>query len=203
MTIATDLTAALERLAPPGVRVGTLDVDASHIDTLTRAERALAATAVPSRQAQLATGRVLLRHLAGTTDEILRRANGAPALPDDVVGTLAHDHRVAVAALAPTSVVASLGIDLEPIDTALTADEAAVICRPEEADLDPRLVFVLKEAAYKAWSTPGAPVLGHHDVSVTASDGTFAATVRTDGSLLEGRWTTAAHRHLALVVVPA
>ena len=38
----------------------------------------------------------------------------------------------------------------------MSADEAALVLRPDEAGLDPRLAFVLKEATYKAWCGLGA-----------------------------------------------
>jgi 4'-phosphopantetheinyl transferase EntD len=80
-----------------------------------------------------------------------------------------------------------------------------MICRPEERHLDAHLVFVLKEAAYKAWSSLGGRMLDHHEVSVRFDhrSGDFAATVLPDAIEFTGRYAAVERRHLALVTVEA
>ncbi|MGB7880501.1 MAG: hypothetical protein WBL31_17180, partial [Ilumatobacteraceae bacterium] len=69
--------------------------------------------------------------------------------------------------------------------------------------LDAHLVFVLKEAAYKAWSSLGGRMLEHRDVSVRFDhrSGDFAATILSDGVEFTGRYVMVENRHLALVTV--
>ena len=80
---------------------------------------------------------------------------GAPIWPAGVVGSLAHDEAVAVAAVGLRRDFASIGIDVEPAG-ALPADMFALVATPRERrmiDDDPvkaKLLFAAKEAVYKA-----------------------------------------------------
>jgi 4'-phosphopantetheinyl transferase EntD len=98
--------------------------------------------------------------------------------------------------------VAALGIDIEPT-TPLSADLAAAILRPEEQALDAHLAFVLKEAAYKAWSALGGSLLDHHDVLVRLDGPRFRACVLEGRTVFDGRFHVTGDRAVALVVVPA
>ena len=126
----------------------------------------------------------------------------APALPPGVVGSLAHDRLVAVAAICHDVEVTALGIDVEPTEP-LSMDVARLIVRDDEAAIDAHLAFTLKEAAYKAWSNSGGRMLGHHDVRLEIDADRFWATVLPDRRRIEGTFTTACGRHLALVVLRA
>ena len=165
-------------------------------------ERVAISRAVAIRRVEFATGRALLRRLIGGDLEIPVGPDRRPQFPAGVSGTLAHDRDVAVAATTTRPTCRALGVDIEP-STVLEDDIARAICRPEERHLDAHLVFVLKEAAYKAWSSLGGRLLDHCDVAVTVepSDRTFTATVIPDGTSLTGRYATVANRYLALVVV--
>jgi 4'-phosphopantetheinyl transferase EntD len=124
-----------------------------------------------------------------------------PRFPPGVVGTLAHDRDIAVAATTTVPEYRALGIDIEP-DTVLDDEMASVIRRSEERHLDAHLVFALKEAAYKAWSSTGGRILEHHDVRVDIdSPGVFRAEVIPDGAWMTGRFTAVADRYVALVTV--
>jgi 4'-phosphopantetheinyl transferase EntD len=98
----------------------------------------------------------------------------------------------------------ALGVDIEPV-TVFDEASAEIIRRPEERHLDAHLVFVLKEAAYKAWSSLGGRMLEHHEVSVRFDhrSGDFAATVLPDAIEFTGRYAAVERRHLALVTVEA
>ncbi len=165
-------------------------------------EQAAVASAVPGRRAEFATGRALLRELLDVSTEIPVRTDRRPEFPTGIVGTLAHDQDIAIAATAAATSCRALGIDIEPT-TELELGLGPVICRPEERDLDAHLVFVLKEAAYKAWSSLGGRMLEHQDVSVRVDhrSGDFAATILADAVEFTGRYVTVEDRHLALVTV--
>jgi 4'-phosphopantetheinyl transferase EntD len=124
----------------------------------------------------------------------------APVMPPGVRASLAHDRRFAVAALSRADGVRSLGLDIEPV-TELSAEMAAVIVRPEEASIDAHLAFTLKEAAYKAWSRLGGRMLEFDEVRLAVGADSFEAEVLHAGVTFAGRFTRAADRWIALVVV--
>ncbi|MDP2291509.1 MAG: 4'-phosphopantetheinyl transferase superfamily protein [Actinomycetota bacterium] len=196
-----DLAAALAALAVPGVVTGARLIVAADLDELHDVERAKVANAVPRRQHEFASGRALLRELLGTNDTIPVGPSRAPHLPQGVVGSLAHDREVVVAAVTRDPAITALGIDVEPAEP-LSSDMARVILRDDEAGLDAHLAFTLKEAAYKAWSTGGGRMLDHHEVRLRVDGDRFTATVLPDGSDLRGRFAMAADRYVALVMVP-
>ena len=156
--------------------------------------------AVPRRRREFASGRALLRDLIGMDVPIPSGRDRAPILPPGVCGSLAHDDGFVVAAVASRTDFRSLGVDIEPIDP-LDQMTAAAILRADEAGLDAHLAFTLKEAAYKAWSGAGGGMLEHHDVRVSIVGSQFRAEVVTAETTLEGAFTTAGGRWLALVAV--
>ena len=195
------LDAALRLIAPPGVKTGCRKIDAADIDALTSEERAAVRTAVPRRQQEFATGRVLLRQLLGTQVAIPVRPDRAPDLPPGVIASLAHDDEFAIAAVSTDDVVAAVGLDIEPTDP-LAPDIAELIVRPDEGEIDAHLAFTLKEAAYKAWSTAGGRILEHHDVRLVIDGRRFTAEVVDDGSHLDGRYVGVGGHWIAIVVLP-
>lgn len=192
------LQAALETIAPQGVRVGVLAIDSCYLSGLFDVERRHISTARGTRQHEFATGRELLRRLFGERFEIAVLASRAPAIPIGMAATLAHDRDVAVAAVGSAPAFTALGIDVEPVGE-MTLDEAATVLRADETGLDPRLGFVLKEAAYKAWSGLGGGPLDFHDVRVALADDHYLATILPTGRVLTGRWVEIGERYLALV----
>ena len=193
---------ALHDIAPSGVRTGVRTIDGADQATLWPSEQAAVAAAVRSRRIEFATGRALLRELLGTDTEIPVRPDRRPEFPSGIVGTLAHDQDIAVAATAGATSYRALGIDIEPT-TELEADLVSLICRPEERHVDAHLVFVLKEAVYKAWSALGGRMLEHREVSVRVDhrSGDFTATILPNAVEFTGRYVTVENRHLALVTV--
>jgi 4'-phosphopantetheinyl transferase EntD len=186
------------------VRTGCRAIMATDVPALHDVEAEAVARAVAQRRSEFASGRVLLRDLLEEDVTIPVLADRRPGLPDDVVGSLAHDREVAVAAIAGRAVASAVGIDIEPA-TPLDAAMAATILRSDEHGLDPHLVFTLKEAAYKAWSSGGGELLDHHEVRVTLNSarGSFVAIVTAGRGRFAGRFTRASGRWLALVVVDA
>lgn len=94
-----------------------------------------------------------------------------PQWPDGIVGSMAHDPGVAVAALARQVDYISIGIDIEPaesldpdlIDIVATERERSALA---EVPLQGRLLFAIKEAVYKAVYPLDRTFLEHHDVEV-------------------------------------
>lgn len=194
------LSAALAEMAGPGVVTGVRLITPEDMDTLLAEERDAVAKAVPRRQREFASGRALLHELLGTTDAVLVGPTRAPLLPPNVVGSLAHDRTVVVAAVSRDPEVAAVGIDIEPAEP-LGGDVSRVILRDDEVGLDAHLAFTLKEAAYKAWSTSGGRLLDHHEVRLAIHGSRFSATVIPGGRRFHGRFATVAGRHVALVIV--
>jgi 4'-phosphopantetheinyl transferase EntD len=186
-------------MAPRWVRTGVRRIGPSDITALWPIERRAVAGAVDHRQAEFATGRALLRSLIGQEVAIPVGAMRRPVWPVGVTGTLAHDHELAVAAVSTRASPCALGVDVEPA-TVLPDDMAKVICSAQELHLDAHLVFVLKEAAYKAWSSLGGGLLEHHDVLVRVEpQGSFRATILPTATTFTGRYAFVGARHLALI----
>jgi 4'-phosphopantetheinyl transferase EntD len=201
-----DLVAGLDRPAcRSGVAViaDTADVAALHPTEAVAVERAVA-----GRRAEFVAGRALLRRLLddghGEPVVVPAAPDRRPVLPAGVIASLAHDDEFVVAIAerdAPAGV--TVGVDLERVG-AVGAELAATVLRDDEAGLDPTVAFCAKEAAYKAWSMAGGPLLEHHDVHVTLVGATFTADVDAalDGPAmsLAGRWAVAAGRVLTVAV---
>lgn len=203
----SELLAELAALAPAGCRLGLRRLDAADIPRLTAAEAALIPTAGPARRTEFATGRALLHELLPGSGPILTVASGAPSLPDGVVGSLAHDRVAALAVLAPATSAAALGIDLEHVRSDSDDDELrSAVLRADDTPLHPTLAFVIKEAAYKAYSGLGGPMVGPLDVRLTATGHTFVthfpATAHTAAWSVEGVYVSSSDCWAALAAVP-
>lgn len=170
------------------------------LDGMWPGERAAVNKAVIRRQAEFATGRALLRQLIGNDVEIPVDPHRRPLLPVGVVGTLAHDQEVAVAATTTDPHCRALGVDVERM-TVFAPEEAGLVLRPDERHLDAHLAFVLKEAVYKAWSSLGGRILDHHEVAVDVDESGRDFTAVVGSTRFAGRYVAVAERHLALVIV--
>ena len=197
-----DVTAigdALGGLVPPVVRTGALRVDPALIDRLLPDELAAVSRAVTARRSEFATGRTLLRHLTGTDGAIPVSSDRSPLLPPGWLASLAHAGPVVVALASDDPDVAALGVDLDRAGP-MTAGVVAVVRRDDDPPLDGRAAMVLKEAAYKAWSGLGGPLIDFHDVRLEVDADTFTAFAPGD-TRLHGRWTAVAEHWLAAVTV--
>ncbi len=198
---AAEIAASLRSLAPAGVRSGARSITERDVPRMLDDERDEVRSAVAKRRREFATGRVLLREVIGREVTIPVGIDRRPVLPPDVVGSLAHDEYVAVAAVAAAAEFAAVGIDIGRQDE-LEPDIVSAILRPDDEVGDPVLAFVLKEAAYKAWSGIGGRMLDHHEVRLKVAGNAFTATVQPDGVKLAGRLALSSRSWLALVVVP-
>lgn len=182
----TSLARALAAIAPHGVRTGCRlirDGDETHL--LPEEARSLPARQPAMRRASGAARWIAHRLLAdiGCNDAAIPRAlSGAPVWPDGMIGSLAHDDDMAVAAVAPVGHIVSLGIDIEPA-LALPDDILALVATPADrtdaADrhLAGRILFAAKEAVYKAVYPLDREILGYEDIAVDLNTG--SATTKT------------------------
>lgn len=190
---------AIDALALPGIMIGHRLISPGDERALMPEEApAFASSVIAVRRASGAArivARQLLTQLGHPECALPKTPSGAPTWPADVVGSLAHDYRVAVAAVGARCDVAALGIDVEPAE-ALPSDLLDLVATPQEqqkiAD-DPfkgRLLFVAKEAVYKAVYPLDQTFLEHHDVEVDIAE--RKAVVR-NGRVVELRFSISDH----------
>jgi 4'-phosphopantetheinyl transferase EntD len=209
MTVTVDplLQSAIDALAFPGVLIGHRLISPGDENALLRDEvTAFATSVVKVRRASGAArivARQLLARLGYPECPIPRATSGAPVWPGDVVGSLAHDARVAVAAVAASRDVGALGIDIEPAEC-LPSELLDLVATPQERleiGDDPfqgRLLFAAKEAVYKAVYPLDRMFLEHHDVQINLAS--RKAVVR-NGRIVEIRLSVSAH-FVALAFLP-
>ena len=155
-------------------------------DALRDAEAASISSAIANVRRASGAARIVARGLLtqlGYPDaQVPKGTGGAPVWPAGVVGSLAHDDEIAVAAVGLRRDFASIGIDVEP-PGALPADMLALVVTPRERrmiDDDPvkaKLLFAAKEAVYKAIYPLDGVFLEFGDIEVDLAAGT--ATTRT------------------------
>jgi len=153
--------------------------------------------AVERRRVEFASGRccarAALRRLDGPTVAIGVGHNRAPIWPDGFVGSISHCRDICCAAVARSSDVQSLGIDVEYAE-ALEQHLESMICSDAERAAWSRLpvlrgstwgkiAFVTKEAFYKCYSPVMKTFLEFHDVSVE-----FIATRFSNGEPVGGEF---------------
>jgi 4'-phosphopantetheinyl transferase EntD len=177
---AASLQQALESLAPPGVMVGHRVISAGDEAALLPPEAASMPSSLPERRRASGAARLAARQLLDCfgypSCAIPTGADGAPQWPDGVVGSLAHDDEIAVAAAAFQRDVASLGIDVEPAEPLPEEMLALVVTAQEQRQLkdDPlaaRVLFAAKEAVYKAAYPGDRTFLEFHDIEVDLIEG--------------------------------
>ena len=167
------LPEAIERLAVPGILIGHRFVVAGDERALLP-EEVFVSNRTKNRRASGAA-RIVTRELLARAGygmcAIPKLPSGAPIWPAEVVGSLAHDSDVAVAAIDPRRSFANIGIDVEPAE-ALPFELLNIIATPlEQSTLASyryggRLLFAAKEAVYKAVAALDHVFLNHHDVEV-------------------------------------
>jgi 4'-phosphopantetheinyl transferase EntD len=173
------LQRAVESITPTGIAIEHRLISEGDEEALIAEEiSAFAASTTKVRRASGAA-RIVARQLMsrfGIEPQIICKSTaGSPVWPRGLVGSLAHDDRIAIAALTIKARFQSIGIDIEPaepiepslLDIIATPDERA------EALAEPyrgRLLFAIKEAVYKAINPLEGRFLDHHDVEVNLLD---------------------------------
>jgi len=152
------------RLIAPG------DELALHPEELKAFASSVARVKQASGAARIA-GRSLLSRLGFDACAIPKDQSGVPIWPEQIVGSLAHDSRVAIAAVARKISFLGIGVDVEhagPLENDLVP---LVLTNTEHKAMsgDPvlaRVTFAIKEAVYKATYPLDRVFLEHHDVEV-------------------------------------
>ena len=173
--IDPSLQLELAALAPPGVLIGHRLISRGDEEALLDEEAAsMASPVIALRRASGAArivARRLLAQLGHARAPLPRGASGAPIWPAGIAGSLAHDERIAVAAVGRRIDVGSVGIDSEPA-VLLPPDMLELIATPQELHKivdDPlrgKLLFAAKEAVYKAVYPLDQVFLEFHDIEV-------------------------------------
>jgi 4'-phosphopantetheinyl transferase EntD len=211
MSATTDtlFQSAIETLSFPGVTVGHRLISPGDEHALLKEEVQAFATSVVKVQRASGAARIVARQLLTQLGHphcsLPKGISGAPVWPADVIGSLAHDDRVAVAAVGTRASVGALGIDVEPAEC-LPSELLDLVATPQERlklGDDPyrgRLLFVAKEAVYKAVHPLDQLFLEHHDVEINLPE--RKAVVR-NGRVVELRLSTSAHHLVALAFLGA
>jgi 4'-phosphopantetheinyl transferase EntD len=148
--------------------------------------------------------RNLLARLGYPEAQVPKGVGGAPVWPAGVVGSLAHDDEIAVAAVGLRRDFASVGIDVE-LAGALPSDMLALVAtqnerhRIEDDLVQAKLLFAIKEAVYKAVYPLDRVFLEFGDIEVDLAART--ATTRS-GRALSLRSCVSSHI-VALALVKA
>ena len=199
----------LQRLFPATVVVEVATEADENEALLHPAEMVLTTAMIPGRKREFAAGRNAARRALaslGFHDATLpRRPSSHDVLwPEGSAGSISHARSLRAVACARTSDLLSVGIDVE--EAGLLGNEIIeAICRPEElaalADAPPplpsdwpRLVFAMKEAAYKALYPVTRRILTFHDmrVDVNVPMRSYSAEILSEplsGVRLSGRFT--------------
>jgi 4'-phosphopantetheinyl transferase EntD len=166
---------AIDALAVPSLLIGHRVISQGDEHALLHEEMAsFSFSAIEKRLASGAARRVareLMKSVGLAGLPILRSKLGAPIWPAGIVGSMAHDDQIAVAAVGLRRDLDAVGIDIEPA-TALPPDMLELIATPRErravADnpLGAKLLFVIKEAVYKATYPLDHEFLDFHDIEV-------------------------------------
>ncbi|HEV2956224.1 MAG TPA: 4'-phosphopantetheinyl transferase superfamily protein [Xanthobacteraceae bacterium] len=202
------LDAAIGALAVAGVSIGHRLISSDDENALLPEEAgAFLASVVAVRRASGAArivARDLLARLGLPRTPVPRSSTGPPIWPAGIVGSLAHDARVAIAAVARRCDFAAVGIDIEPAED-LPAELMDIVATPAERAMigkirfGGRLLFVAKEAAYKAVYPLDHTFLDHHEIEIDFKS--RRAAVRT-GRIVEMRFCISTHL-AALAFIPA
>ena len=179
----SSLQSTLEEIASPRVLIGHKIIAEGDEQALLAEERgAFSGSVVKVRRASGAArmvARELMRRAGIAPQPVIKADGGMPTWPAGMVGSLAHDATVAVAALARRDDYLGIGIDIEPaepldpdlLDMVATPGERATI---QDRPLRGRLLFAIKEAVYKAVYPLDRVFLDHHDVEVDLAARTAA-----------------------------
>ena len=182
------LAQALQTLLMPGLLLGhrvIMPGDEDALFPIERAGREQAALKVQRQSGAVRTvARSLLEQLGHPDVALPRLSNGAPQWPDGIVGSMAHDKRVAVAAVMPSTGSSYIGIDVEPAEPLPPKVMETISTPGEQRRYDPdvlesRILFCAKEAVYKAFNSKTGQRLGFQDVDIDLASG---EAVLKDGS---------------------
>ena len=153
------LEQALDAFSVLGLLIGHRVISQGDEDALRGAEAASIPSSIANVRRASGAARIVARNLLARLGypeaQVPKGVGGAPVWPVDVVGSLAHDDAIAVAAVGLRRDFASVGIDVERTGS-LPSDMLALVAtqserqRIEDDLVKAKLLFALKEAVYKA-----------------------------------------------------
>lgn len=193
-TVDLSLQRAIDSLSIPDLLIGYRMISqGDELALLPQEIMSLSFLAIERRRASGAARHVArkLMNLMGFADlPILRGTFGAPIWPAGIVGSMAHDDQIAVAAVGLRRDLDAVGIDIEPVNP-LPPDMFEMIATPRERraiagnPLAAKLFFVIKEAVYKAVYPLDHEFLDFHDIDVDLAS---QRATTTTGRTLELHW---------------
>ncbi|HXG07994.1 MAG TPA: 4'-phosphopantetheinyl transferase superfamily protein [Nitrososphaera sp.] len=198
-TVDSWLKHIIDALAVPGLLVGHRVI--SEGDELALLDEEMDSFSLPAIERRRASGaarrlaRELMNSMGAGNLPIPRSKFGTPIWPEEIVGSIAHDNQVAVAAVGLRRDLSAVGIDIEPAEP-LPPDILELVATSQEQraivgnQLGAKLLFVIKEAVFKATYPLDHRFLDFHDIEVDL-DNRFAIT-RT-GRTLALRWGVLSH----------
>ena len=206
-TVDPTLARDIEALAVPGLLIGHRVISAGDESALLDEEAASIASPVIAVRRASGAARIVARaffaQLGYAHVAVPKGASGEPIWPAGLTGSLAHDDRIAVAAVGRQRDIRAVGIDVEPA-APLPPDMLELIATPQElrsiADdpLQGKLLFVAKEAVYKALYPLDRVFLEFRDIEVDLVNRTAAA--RTGRAVV---LRTCVSSHVVVVALPA
>lgn len=176
-------------LFPPGVIVHSGAPQAIE-GTLFAEEEAQIARALEKRRAEYRAARILARRgleeLGRAPVAIVNAPDRAPIFPEGTVGTITHTRGFCLVALASSNDFLALGADAEEatplkeglFETILRPEEEAQLRRSVSGDklaLYAKLIFSIKEAAYKAQYALSRRYFGFSGMRIHLDEGSFDA----------------------------
>ncbi len=175
------VTTGLRNLVPAGVAVAATELRQVQ-RSLTASEGPATASMAPRRLLEFTAGRTCahkaLALLGIPSSGVPIGPQREPLWPSGVVGSISHSSDLAVAAVAPITVLHAIGIDIEPA-LPLDSDLLSSICRPAElarlrsgpdTALRAKLVFSAKESVYKCLWPSTRQFLEFSDVEIVLGD---------------------------------
>jgi 4'-phosphopantetheinyl transferase EntD len=205
--VVTTTSVLGDLLPPPVVAVARTDDDPDAV--LAPDEEPAVERAVATRRAEFTTARACARdalvRLGAPAVAVPVGERRAPVWPHGVVGAITHCAGFRAAAVAWSADVRSVGLDAEPhaalpdgvLGAVSGAAEQELLAALGRDDPDVRwdtILFSAKESVYKAWFPLTGRWLGFEDAELRpAPDGTFTATLRVPGPVVDGAELTGFH----------
>ncbi len=205
-TVDPTLARDIGTLAMPGLLVGYRVISCEDENALLDEEAVSIASPVAEVRRASGAARIVARELMAQLGyarlPVPKAPSGAPVWPPGLTGSMAHDDRVAVAAVGMQRDIRAVGIDIE-LAVPLPADMLELIAAPQElhkiaADpLQGKLLFAAKEAVYKAVYPLDRVFLEFRDIDVDLGGST--ATTRA-GRVVALRYCVSSH--VVVVALP-
>ena len=193
------LDSAIGAIVPRDVLIQARQIAEGDEFALLPGEAGAFATSVVAVRRASGTARMIARdlllRLGHSQPEIAKAATGAPIWPKGIVGSIAHDARLAIAMVASEAGYQGLGVDIEPAEK-LDLDLLGLVAtsnerqRIKDEPFGGRLLFAVKEAVYKAVFPLDGVFLDHQDVEVCLATGT---AVICNGRIVKFRYCVASH----------